>query len=231
MNYVSTIKEMKEEYRPYEKCLAYGPEALSDQELLAVIIKTGSKGLSSIHLAENILSLTKNGNGLLGIMHLSVDELMEVNGIGKVKALQLKCVMEISRRIAKANASEVLDFSKPDTIADYYMEDLRHKEKEYLIVVMLDTKMTFIGDNIMTTGTVNSSLVSAREIFIEALKRRAVYIVLIHNHPSGNPSPSREDILSTKRVKDAGEIIGITLLDHIIIGDNKYTSLRKKGIL
>lgn len=231
MNSISTIKEMKEEYRPYEKCMAYGPEVLSDQELLAVIIKTGSKGNSSVNLAERILSLTKNGSGLLGIMHLSVEELMEVNGIGKVKALQLKCVMELSKRIAKADASSSLDFSNPDTIADYYMEDLRHEEKEHLVVTMLDTKMKFAGDIIMTTGTVNSSLVSTREIFIEALKRRAVYIVLIHNHPSGSPAPSRDDIRSTKQVKEAGELIGITLLDHIIIGDNRYTSMRKNGIL
>lgn len=226
-----TIKEMKEEYRPYEKCLAQGPELLSDQELLAVIIKTGYRGVSSVKLAEKILSLTPEGNGLTGITHLSIEELMDVNGIGKVKAIQLKCLMELSRRIAKANAKELLDFSNPDTIAGYYMEDLRHKETERLVVSMLDTKMHLISDCVITKGTVNTSLVSVREIFIEALKHRAVFIVLIHNHPSGNPVPSQADIISTKKIKEAGELIGITLLDHIIIGDIKYTSLKKNGIL
>lgn len=231
MESVSTIKEMKKEYRPYEKCLAYGPEALSDYELLAVIIRTGSKGESSIKLAEKILGLANSSEGLLGLMHLSMEELMSVKGVGMVKAVQMKCVMELSRRISKASARTGLNFSDPSSIAEYYMEDLRHKEREQLILVMMNTKNRLIRDMVMTTGTVNASLVSVREIFMEALKCGAVYIVLVHNHPSGDPSPSRDDIINTKRIKEAGELMGITLLDHIIIGDHKYISLRQRGIL
>jgi len=231
MNSVSTIKEMKKEYRPYEKCLAFGPESLNDNELLAVIIRTGSKGESSVRLAEKILGLSQGNEGLLSLMHLSVEELMSVKGVGIVKAVQLKCIGELSRRISKTNAQSGLDFSEPASIAEYYMEDLRHKEREQLVLVMMNTKNRLIRDTVMTTGTVNASLVSSREIFMEALKCGAVYIVLIHNHPSGDPAPSREDIINTKRIKDAGDIIGITLLDHIIIGDNKYISFRQRGIL
>lgn len=231
MNEISTIKDMKKEYRPYEKCLAYGPEVLSEQELLAVIIRTGSRGESSIRLAEKILSLSERSKGILGLMHLSVEELMSVKGIGTVKAIQIKCIVELSRRISKTNVQSRLNLSDPASIAEYYMEDLRHKEREQLILVMMNTKNRLIRDTVMTTGTVNASLVSTREIFMEALKCGAVYIVLVHNHPSGDPTPSREDIINTKQIKDAGNIIGITLLDHIIIGDNKYISLRQRGIL
>ncbi|MBD5136901.1 MAG: DNA repair protein RadC [Lachnospiraceae bacterium] len=231
MNEISTIRDMKKEYRPYEKCLAYGAEALNEQELLAVIIRTGSKGESSIKLAERILSLSEGNKGILGLMHLSIEELMSVKGIGAVKAIQIKCIVELSRRISKANARTGLNLSDPASIADYYMEDLRHLEREQLILVMMNTKNRLIRDTVMTTGTVNASLVSTREVFVEALKCSAVYIVLVHNHPSGDPTPSREDIINTKQIKDAGNLIGITLLDHIIIGDNKYISLRQRGIL
>ncbi len=228
---ISTIKEMNQEYRPYEKCLKKGPEMLTDAELLAVIIRTGSKGESSICLADKILSASVMKRGLLGIIDLSIEELMSIKGVGKVKAVQIKCIAELSRRISKTSAGQKVIFNNSEKIADYYMEDIRHMDREKLIMVMMDTKMQLIGDCVMTTGTVNASLISAREIFREALKHGAVFIVLIHNHPSGDPSPSREDIINTKKIKDAGEMIGIILLDHIIIGDNKYTSLQQRGIL
>lgn len=231
MNTISTIKEMNKEYRPYEKCLEYGPGALNDYELLAVIIRTGTKGESSVKLAERILTSKKSSNGLLDIMEMSVEELKGIKGIGKVKAIQIKCIAELSRRIAKYNARIGIDFSNSEKIANYYMEDLRHLEREQLILVMMNTKMKLICDCVITSGTVNSSLISTRDIYREALKNGAVYIVLIHNHPSGDPTPSREDIISTKNIKDAGDLIGISILDHIIIGDNKYTSMRIQGIL
>ncbi len=228
---ISTIKEMNQEYRPYEKCLKNGPEMLTDAELLAVIIRTGSKGESSIGLADRVLSASGMKSGLLGIIDLSIEELMKIKGIGKVKAVQIKCIAELSRRISKTSAGRKVDFSNSEKIADYYMEDIRHMDREQLIMVMMDTKMQFISDVVLTTGTVNASLMSTRDVFREALKHGAVFIVLIHNHPSGDPTPSREDIINTKKIKDAGEMIGILLLDHIIIGDNKYTSLQQRGIL
>lgn len=214
--------------RPYEKCTEYGAGALTDAELLAVILRTGTKGCSAIELAEMVLQ-SGNGQALLnGLMHVGVKDLMSINGIGRVKALQIQCICELSRRIAKQAAYERLEFSNPQTIAEYYMEDMRYLDKEHLILVMLDNRCKLIKDTVISVGTVNASIVTPREIFIEALKFQAVSIVILHNHPSGDASPSRQDIEVTARIKKAGELMGISLVDHIIIGDNTYTSLKQK---
>ena len=145
--------------------------------------------------------------------------------------MQIKCIAELSKRMAAASAGKKLDFRDPESIASYYMELLRHEEQERLICAMLDTKNHFLGDVTVTIGTVNTSLISPRELFLEALAFHAVHLILIHNHPSGDAAPSREDITVTKRIARAGELLGITLLDHIIIGDRQYVSLLKEGLL
>lgn len=225
------LKGLPEEERPYEKCLKYGCQALSDAELLAVIIRTGSVGHTSVDLARKVLSLTGESRRITGIASLSVAELTAIRGIGKVKAIQIQCVAELSRRIAKTRAREGLSFREPSSIADYYMEDLRHEERENCILMMLNTRNRLLGEKRLFVGTVNASLISTREIFLEALRNQAVYIILVHNHPSGDPTPSREDLLLTQRVKEAGTLIGIELLDHIIIGDRSYTSLREEKFM
>ena len=204
--------------RPYERCLLYGPSSLSDQELLAVIIRSGTKGASAVFLADQILHLESGNSGLLGICHLSVSELMTVPGIGQVKAIQLKCVGELAKRISTYRARQVLSF-------------LRHEETESLVCMMLDTKNGLISEEILSKGTVNYAVMSTRELFIAALRCRAVSIILLHNHPSGDPAPSDEDIRLTHRVYAAGQLIGVNLLDHIIIGDNCYISFNECGIL
>ena len=224
------IKDMHPEERPYEKCEKYGAEALTEVELLAAIIKTGVRGASSTDLAREIISMTGEKK-IAGIARLSLEELMTIKGIGKVKAIQIMCIAELSRRIAKSRADIRLRFDNPETIADYYMEDLRHKDREYLVLIMLDSKCRLISEKTMTVGTVNASLISAREIYIEAVKKQAVNIVLLHNHPSGDSTPSTQDIYSTKKVIEAGRILGISLIDHIIIGDNNYVSLKERGII
>lgn len=225
-----TIKDMPEDTRPYEKCFKYGTSALSNEELLAIIIRTGTCGESSFVLASRILSIKNGDSSLVSLMHLSVEELMKIKGIGKVKAIQIKCICELSKRIAMTTAENQLDFSKPETIANYYMESCRHLEVEQLIVIYLDTKCRKICDRVLFSGTVNRSLISSREIFIEALRVNAVNIVILHNHPSGDATPSKDDIISTKRLAEAGKIIGITLVDHIVIGDRRYTSLKETGV-
>ena len=185
--------------------------------------------MTSIELSDAVLSMSKSDN-ILGITHLSLKELQSIKGIGLVKATQIKCVAELSRRISKGNIPLDKEFISPEIIANYYMEDLRHLETERLLVVMLNTKHRFLGDFELSKGTVNASMASPREAFIEALRTGAVYIILLHNHPSGDPTPSREDIVTTKRMKEAGNIIGINLIDHIIIGDNKYISLKQIGL-
>lgn len=226
-----TIKEMPKNLRPYEKCLTYGTASLTDEELLAVIIRTGTQGESSFILASRILNLKGNSKGLAGLMHLSLEELTRLKGVGNVKAIQILCICELSKRISMCRSQNRLDFSSPASIADYYMEQCRHFEVEKLIVVYLDTKCHKIHDEIMFQGTVNRSVVSPREIFINALKYNAVNIVILHNHPSGDATPSKDDIYSTKRLIEAGNLVGISLIDHIIIGDRKYISLKEVGII
>lgn len=232
MNQNHTIKDIPVQDRPYEKCLEFGAEHLTDAELLAVILRTGRQGSNSLELSYEILQLANiRKQGLSGLHHLSVQELMGISGVGKVKAIQLKCIGELSRRMARQTAKDRLSFNAPNTIADYYMEELRHLEQEVLLCMMLDTKNHLLGEKRMFLGTVNASLVSPRELFLEALRFQAVNIILVHNHPSGDPTPSREDVQITKRVRQGGELLGIHLLDHIIIGERTYVSFKEKESL
>lgn len=226
-----TTKEIPASMRPYEKFISFGPASLSDAELLAVIIKTGTKGTSSIELAARILAGASKDGDINGLVGITMNRLMQIRGIGRVKALQILAVLELSRRISKSKAQTKLDFNRPESIAGYYMEDLRHARREQLIAVMLDTKLRMLGDEVISSGTVNASIVSPREIFMAAMKLDAVYIVIIHNHPSGDPTPSHNDIAVTKRIMLAGQLIGITLIDHIIIGDNRFISLKDSGLM
>lgn len=226
----TTMKELYKEERPYEKCVKAGAAALSDAELLAVVMRTGTRGENACQLAGRILSLP-GCEGLRGLNRISMERLMDVRGIGQVKAVQLKCVAELAARMAKAKAAERLAFDTPETIADYFMEELRYAEQEQLHVLFLNTRNKLLKEKLMFQGTVNASLVSPREIFMEALECRAVRMVLVHNHPSGDAAPSPEDIQMTRRIYKAGEMLGIQLLDHIIIGDHCYSSFQERGIL
>jgi len=225
------IKDLPVAERPYERFLTSGAHTLSDAELLAIILRTGTHGASSLVLAEEVLRRHEGFNGLIGLQHLSMKQLMDIKGVGQVKAVQLKCIGELSRRMTKTAAYERLNFGHPTTIATYYMEDMRHQEQEVLLGIMLDTKNSFLGDVEISKGTVNASLISPREIFLHALAHKSVNIILLHNHPSGDPTPSSEDIKVTKQIRLAGDLIGIKLLDHIIIGDQKYISFCEEGLM
>lgn len=227
-----TMKDIPVDERPCEKCWKAGPGGLSDAELLSIVIRTGSIEDNSLVLAQKILALNYPQEGILGLLHLSMQELMEVKGIGRVKGAQLLCIGELSRRIWKRMArTNSATFSNPANIANYFIEEIRHREQELVYIMLLNTKGAMIRDVLISQGTVNTSVVSPREIFVEALKYHAVSLVLVHNHPSGDPSPSRADLSLTHRVKEAGDLIGVRLLDHIIIGDNTYISLKERGIL
>lgn len=228
MNQNTTVKALPRSERPYEKCMEYGPGALSDAELLAVILKTGTKKMCAIDLARKVLTLQREYEGLIGIYHLSYEELTAVKGIGPVKAVQILCVGELAKRLAKCVAKERMRFSSPESIADYFMEQLRHLSREQVLVLCFDGRHGLLKELTISVGTVNTALSSPREVFLEALRVQAVYLILVHNHPSGDPAPSRQDVLLTKRMKEAGEIIGIELSDHIIIGDQSYYSFREK---
>lgn len=226
------IKDIPTDDRPYERCLREGAEGLSDAELLSIIIRTGSKESNSLDLASRILALNYPKDGILGLLRLSLPELMQVKGIGKVKGIQLLCVGELSRRIWKRKSmAQPISFRDPKSIADYYREEMRHLTQEQFRIMLFDTKQVLIRDILISKGTVNASLACPREIFVEALRHQAVSLILVHNHPSGDPEPSPEDILLTRKVGDAGELVGIELLDHVIIGDDGYISLRERGFI
>jgi len=224
-----TVKNMPRLERPYEKCLAFGPSSLSDAELLAVILKTGTKDKTSIELAREIISLNEDYDGLAGIHHLTYERLLSIRGIGNAKAVQLLCLCEIASRISCSMAKTRMEFHSPGSIADYLMEEMRYLDKEEVRVLMFDGKHSLIRESRISIGTVNTALSSPREVFLEALKYQAVYIILIHNHPSGDPLPSTQDVLLTKQMMKAGMLIGIELSDHIIIGNQKFYSFRENG--
>lgn len=217
-----TMKELPDSERPYEKCMEKGPQALSDAELISVIIRTGSGGESAISLAQRIL---KNGDdGILNLVGLSAGDLMEIPGIGPVKAVQLKCIVELAKRISMASRAEQMILTDASSIAEYYMEQMRHESREILIAAMFNIRNAFLGDVVISVGTAHASLISPAEIFRRALIRGAASVVLLHNHPSGVPMPSQEDLEVTRKVASCGEMLGIPLMDHIIIGDNRYYS-------
>ena len=227
---MNTTPQNRDELLPYEKFETFGAQSLTDSELLAIIIRTGTKEANSIELGKKILNLSSGSgqsNGLLSLQHLTLEELMKIKGIGKVKAIRIKCVTEFSRRIAMETFKKGIRFDKPATIADYYKEQVRHLEVEQVILVMTDGKNQFLKDCVLSSGTVNMSLISPREVFMTAIKAHAVHILLVHNHPSGDPTPSKDDIEITKRIHEASQLMNIPLVDHIIIGDNTYMSLKE----
>lgn len=227
----TTMKELPRDEQPYERCLREGPGCLTDAQLLSIIIRTGSREESSLELATRILALNYPKEGILGLLHLSLPQLMSVKGIGRVKGIQLLCIGELSRRIWKKKATQQCRrFGAPQEVADYYQEDMRHMEQEQFRMMMFNTRQMMVGDVLLTKGTVNAALAAPREIFIEALRYQAVSLILVHNHPSGDPEPSPEDIRLTKRIREAGELLGICLLDHIIIGDGSFVSLKERGL-
>ena len=227
---MNTPPQNRDNLLPYEKFETFGAQSLTDSELLAIIIRTGTKDANSVELGKKILNLTGGSgqtNGLLSLQHLTLEELMGIKGIGKVKAIRIKCVTEFSKRIAMETFKKGIRFDKPATIADYYKEQVRHLEVEQVILVMTDGKNQFLKDCVLSSGTVNMSLISPREVFMTALKSQAVHILLVHNHPSGDPTPSKDDIEITKRIHEASQLMNIPLVDHIIIGDNTYMSLKE----
>jgi DNA repair protein RadC len=220
---------------PYERLEACGREALSNSELLAVILRSGSRQEPVTELAKHLLRLGNgDGNSLSVLYSLSREELQSIPGIGPVKSAQIQCLLELSRRLAREAACVRglnLVCSNPQVVADYYMESLRHEQRERVIALFLDNRLSLICEETMTIGTADASLCSPRDIYRRALQAGAAALLLLHNHPSGNPDPSREDIALTGRIARVGDMMEIRLVDHIIIGDRCYCSLKENGLL
>lgn len=174
---------------PYEKFLRFGPENLTEIELLAIILRTGTKDNNVMQVAEEVMSLARYPReGLLGLYDVTLDELQRIRGIGEVKAVRLKCLTELSMRMSMARAREGMNFTSSSQVAAYFMEQLRHRDTECVVVVCLDAKGQMICERKLSEGSVNMSLISPREIFLTALEHKAVNILLVHNHPSGDPA-------------------------------------------
>ena len=224
-----TIKDLPLNERPREKLLKNGVSSLSNAELIAVIIRTGYLEDTAIDLANKILSMDSLGIGFLS--NATVEELTSIKGVGQCKAAQIVSAIELGKRISIYGAKPNLKVDSPFVVADILMEDMRYLNKEYFKVILLNTKNQIISIEEISVGNLNSSIVHPREVFNIAIRRSANSIILVHNHPSGDPTPSREDINVTHRLVDAGNIIGIKVLDHIIIGDNDYISLKQKNLI
>ncbi|MHA6485153.1 RadC family protein [Paenibacillus sp. strain BS8-2] len=222
----NVLRDVPHEERPRERMMRYGAEALSHAELLAILLRTGTKRQSAIHLANSIL---RQSGSLRGLLDMSHEELTSINGIGPAKALQLRAGIELGRRMIKTRIDDWVTIRKPKDAADYVMEELRYLDKEHFVCLFLNTKNGIIARETLSVGTLNASLVHPREVFRAAIKRNSASVICAHNHPSGDPTPSPEDITLTDRLVEAGKLVGIEVLDHIIIGDGKFMSLKELG--
>jgi DNA repair protein RadC len=216
------------EERPREKMKEQGAEKLSNAELLAILLRTGYRETTALHLAERIIS---QAGGLRFLPDYTLEELQEIKGIGLAKAVQIKAALELGRRMASALRPASLSLSSPQEVANFLMEEMRYYQKEYFRAILVNTKNKIISLEDISVGSLNSSIVHPREIYNLAVKKSAAAVILVHNHPSGDPTPSREDLEVTKRLVEAGKILGINVLDHIIIGEGRYLSFKEKGLL
>ncbi|WP_114603206.1 DNA repair protein RadC [Staphylococcus sp. EZ-P03] len=220
------IKQLPDCDKPREKLVTKGADKLSESELLAILINTGTKGKSSVELAQDLLHLTTN---LKDLKLLSLDDMTQVKGIGLYKAVILKAAFELGERMNAPDQKEKVKINSPQDAADYFMSRMMHLKHEQFEVLFLNSKNIVIRHEVIFVGTLNSSVVHPREVFKAAIKWSSNAIIVVHNHPSGDVTPSKEDIRTTQRLQECGRVLGIEVLDHIIIGDAKYLSMVEKG--
>jgi DNA repair protein RadC len=220
------LKEMPASDRPRERMMQAGPGALSNAELLAILLRTGSAEESVLALSCRMLSQV---GGLRGLKSASLEELTAIKGIGPAKALLIMAGLELGKRMSSAVPSERTTIRSPKDAANIMMEEMRYHTQEHFVCLYLNTKNHIIGRETIFIGSLNSSIVHPREVYKEAIRRSSASVICLHNHPSGDPAPSREDIDVTRRLQEAGRILGVELLDHIIIGDGRFYSLKEKG--
>lgn len=225
----TTIKNMPVSERPREKMVTYGCQSLSNAELLAIVLSTGTKDKTAIDLARGILNMSNEG--LRTLTNCTMEELMQIRGIGLAKASQVIAAVELGKRIALTANVNNYKIQGPEDVSNLLMEEMRYLNKEIFNIILLNTKNNVIAIENISVGSLNASIVHPREVFNIAIRRSSSAIILAHNHPSGDPKPSTEDINITKRLIEAGTIIGINVLDHIIIGDGIYFSMKEKEII
>jgi len=222
------MKDLPPEERPRERMREYGPESLSNAELLAIIIRSGNKNESVMHLSERILA---HAGELRLLPELTLEELQEIKGIGLAKAVQIKAALELGKRLVVSLRPEGVTFTSPVEVAGYLKEEMRYYKKEHFRIILLNTKNQLISVEDISVGSLSTTIVHPREIFHYPVKKSAAAIILAHNHPSGDPTPSREDLEITERLVEAGELLGITVLDHVIIGEGRHISFKEEGLI
>lgn len=220
------IRDVPQDDRPRERLIIHGASHLANRELLAILLGSGTKSESVISLSNNVLM---HFDGLKLLNEATLEELTAIKGIGKAKGVIILAALELGRRLNQYKPNECYVIRSPEDGADYVMEEMRQLKQEHFVVLFLDTKNQVIHQQTIFIGSLNASIVHPREVFREAVRRSAASIICAHNHPSGDPTPSQEDIQVTRRLVEAGKMMGIELLDHIIIGDRKFVSLKEKG--
>lgn len=225
--YGQSLREMPADDRPREKLVKFGPGALTDSELLAILLRTGVSGENVVTLSQRLL---REHGGLTGLSRVPLAELCELRGMGEAKAAQLKAALEIGRRLLLAEPDQRLQVRTPGDLANPLILEMAGLEQENLKVIMLDNKNRVLRMQTVYVGTINSSQVRIAEIYREAIRQNAVSIIVAHNHPSGDPTPSGEDVTVTGEMIEAGKLLGIDLLDHLVIGHQRYVSLRERRL-
>jgi DNA repair protein RadC len=220
------IRDVPKNERPRERMLRVGAGALSNQELIALLLRTGTKAESVLQLSARVI---QHFNGLNLFKEAQVKELTAIKGIGEAKAIQLLAALELGKRVYHYTAEERYVIRSPEDVAQYMMDDMRQLNQEHFVVLYLNTKNHVLHKRTIFIGSLNASIVHPREIFREAFRYSAASIVCLHNHPSGDPEPSQQDIDVTQRLIESGKMLGIELLDHVIIGDRCFYSLKEKG--
>lgn len=223
-----TLRDIPKEERPRERMLQFGAQVLSNSELIAILLRTGTVAESAVGLAQRVLA---EAGGLRNLVNLRTEQLTNIKGIGVAKALQVQAGIELGRRLAQSELDPAEIVRSPQDVARYVMEDLRYLQKEHFVCLFLNTKNHVIAQETLSIGSLNASIVHPREVFRAAIERGSYALICIHNHPSGDPTPSPEDLEMTHRLVEAGNIIGIDILDHLIIGEQKYVSLKEQGLM
>lgn len=226
--YTPMIRDMISDDKPRERLINVGAQAVSTAELLAIILRVGIRGESVLRLAERLLA---HFGGLTGLARASISELQEVRGIGPAKAVEIKAALELGRRLIATSPEERPSITSPADAANLLMSDMMLLEQEHLRVILLDTRNKLLRVVPVYVGSLNSSSVRVGELFRAAIKENAAACIVIHNHPSGDPSPSAEDIRVTRQLVSAGKLLGIDVLDHVVIGYKKYVSLKERGLM
>jgi DNA repair protein RadC len=226
-HYHLTIHDMPTGERPRERLLHYGPESLSTAELLAILLRTGSRGENVLDLATRLLV---EFGGLGGLLRATVSELSAVKGVGEAKAAQLKAGLEIGRRLLIAAPHERPQITSPADAANLLMLEMGHLEQEHLRVLLLDTRNRVLASPVVYKGNVNTSVIRIAELFREAIRHNSTAMIIAHNHPSGDPTPSPEDVRVTRQIVEVGNLVDIEVLDHLIIGQGRYVSLKERGL-